>query len=195
MTVLAALDAAIAMLRPVLLGVAVALAGVAAADWMVRTRRINPFGRFARIFRTSVDPLMMPVERAIVRAGGLPSSAPWWTLLFVVITGILLLTALGVVREQVALVVMALDQGARGLYRLAVSWTFTVLQLAIIVRVVMSWVRLRPTAWYVRWAWRLSEPVLGPVRRIVPLFGGIDVSPIVAWFLLSVVETVLIRLW
>ena len=108
---------------------------------------------------------------------------------------LLLLTALGVVREQVALVVMALDQGARGLYRLAISWTFTVLQLAIVVRVVMSWVRLRPTAWYVRWAWRLSEPVLGPVRRVVPLFGGIDVSPIVAWFLLSVVETVLIRLW
>ena len=28
--------------------------------------------------------------------------------------------------------------------------------------------------------WRLSEPVLGPIRRLLPSLGGIDISPILA---------------
>ena len=189
------IDDTLALVRPGLLGLAIVLAGVAAMDWMVRTRRIDPFGRIAKVFRTSVDPLLMPVERIVVRAGGLPSSAPWWSLMFVVVAGILLIAALGFAREQLALVLMALDGGASGLYRLAVSWVFSLFQLAIIVRVVMSWIRFRPGAWYSRWAYKLSEPILRPIRNLVPLFSGMDLSPIIAWFLLGFVETLLLRAW
>ena len=195
MPVLTAIDAVLGVLRPGLLALAAVLSAVAAVDWMVRTRRISPFGRVARLFRTSVDPLMMPVERVVVRSGGLPSSAPWWAVGFVVVTGILLIAALNFVREQFTLVLGAMEAGPRGLYRVAVSWLFTLLQVAIIVRVVMSWVHLRPGAWYARWAYRLSEPILRPIRNLVPLFGAVDVSPIVAWFLLGILETVLLRLW
>jgi YggT family protein len=190
-----AIDLIIGVLRPGLLGLALALAGVAAIDWLVRTRRINPFGRVARVFRTSVDPLLMPVERIVVRAGGLPSSAPWWSLVFVAVAGILLIATLGFVREQLALVFDALNTGPRGVYRLLVSWVFTLIQIAILVRVVQSWVRFRPGAWYARWAYTLSEPILKPIRNVIPLFGGIDVSPLVAWFLLGILETMLLRAW
>ena len=71
------LDSVLATLRPVLLGVAAVLGAIATVDWLVRTRRISPFGRIARIFHRSVDPLLMPIERRVVRAGGLPSSAPF----------------------------------------------------------------------------------------------------------------------
>ena len=138
---------------------------------------------------------MMPVERIVVRAGGLPTSAPWWSLVFVVIGGILLISALTFVREQLALVLVALDYGPRGIYRLVVSWIFTVLQLAILVRVVMSWIHFRPGAWYSRWAYTLSEPILRPIRNLIPLIGMVDVSPIVAWFALGIVETLLLRAW
>ena len=190
-----AIDLIIGVLRPGLLGLALALAGVAAIDWLVRTRRISPFGRVARVFRTSVDPLLMPVERIVVRAGGLPSSAPWWSLVFVAVAGILLIATLGFVREQLALVFDALNTGPRGVYRLLVSWVFTLIQIAILVRVVQSWVRFRPGAWYARWAYTLSEPILKPIRNVIPLFGGIDVSPLVAWFLLGILETMLLRAW
>jgi YggT family protein len=190
-----AFDVGLGVLRPALLGLALVLAGVATVDWMVRTRRINPFGRVARLFRTSVDPLLMPVERIVVRSGGLPQHAPWWSLVFVAVVGILLISALGFVREQVAMVLMAMNTGAHGIYRLAVSWIITLFQVAIIFRVVMSWVHFRPGAWYSRWAYTLSEPILRPIRNLIPLIGMIDISPIVAWFLLSVVETLLLRAW
>jgi YggT family protein len=193
--VLDAIDLVLGLLRPGLLGLAVVLSGVAGIDWMVRTRRLNPFGRIARLFRTSVDPLLMPIERVVVRAGGLPTSAPWAAVVFVVVTGILLIAALGFAREQVALVLAALNSGPQGIYRLVVSWVFAILQISIVVRVIMSWIHLRPTAWYSRWAYRLSEPILRPLRNLIPMMGPEDVSPIAAYFLLGIVETLLLRLW
>lgn len=189
------IDLILSALRLGLLGLAAALGVVAGVDWLVRTRKINPFGPVARLFRTAVDPLMMPVERIVVRAGGLPTSAPWWSVVFVVIAGILLISALTFLREQAALVLMALNSGPRGIYRLVISWIFTVLQIAIVVRVVQSWIHFRPGAWYSRWAYSLSEPILRPIRNLIPLIGMVDVSPIVAWFALGIVETLLLRLW
>jgi YggT family protein len=188
-------DALLTILRPVFLGLAAVLALVAALDWMVRTRRINPFSRLARVFRSSVDPLLMPIERVVVRAGGLPQNAPWWALMAVAITGIIVLAFVGFARDQAAMLAASAASGPRGFYRLAVTWMISLLQIAIIVRVVGSWIHFRPGAWYSRWSWRLSEPILRPIRNIIPLFGMVDVSPIVAWLLLIVVETVLLSLW
>jgi YggT family protein len=77
------------VLRTLLFWLAFAVGAVCLVDWMVRTRRIGPFSPVARFMRRYVDPLMVPVERRIVRAGGLPASAPWWTLAAVVVGGIL----------------------------------------------------------------------------------------------------------
>ena len=77
-------------------GLAVVAAVIALVDWLVRTRRVNPFGPIGRFSRRAFDPLMRPVERRIVRAGGQPSNAPWWTLAVVVIGGLLLVTLLQV---------------------------------------------------------------------------------------------------
>ncbi len=177
------------------LGLAIVLGAVATADWMVRTRRINPFGRVARILRRHVDPLLMPIERKVVRAGGLPASAPLWALMAVAVAGIVVLAGLGFLRNQLAFVQAAVYAGPRGIYRLVVSWVCTVFQVAILVRVLMSWIRLRPGAWYARWSYRLSEPILRPIRNIVPLIGLVDVSPLVAWFAIGIVESILLALW
>jgi YggT family protein len=46
----------------------------------------------------------------------------------------------------------------------------------------------------VRWSYQLSEPILAPLRRIVPNLGGLDITPILAYFLLSLTESLLHRL-
>ena len=38
----------------------------------------------------------------------------------------------------------------------------------------------------------ITEPVLQPLRRIIPPIGMIDITPIVAWFLLNIIESVII---
>jgi uncharacterized protein YggT (Ycf19 family) len=101
--ILDAFDLLLRALRPALFTLAALLFVVFAFDWMVRTRRINPFGPVARFFRRVVDPALVPVERRVIRAGGAPASAPWWALVVVVVAGILLILTLQFVREMVVM--------------------------------------------------------------------------------------------
>jgi YggT family protein len=53
--------------------------------------------------------------------------------------------------------------------------------VVILIRVVFSWVSPFPTNPVSRLAWRLTEPILGPIRRRLPPMSGIDLSPLVVW--------------
>jgi YggT family protein len=178
-------------LRVGFLAAAAAVAIVCVTDWMVRTRRLSPFGSVARFFRQHVDPLLAPIEQRVVRAGGLPSNAPWWLLGGIVVIGIVAIMGLGFVRNQLAGAMFATQMGARGIYVLLLGWVFGLLQLALIVRVLSSWIRVSPYSPWLRWAFVLTEPILRPLRRIVPTIGMIDITPIVAWFLLALLESLL----
>ncbi len=68
------------------------------------------------------------------------------------------------------------------------------LQFAIIVVVIVSWLPISPFSPWVRWAFALTEPILRPLRQIVPRIGMIDITPIVAYFLLAILESALLRL-
>jgi YggT family protein len=179
-------------LRYALFAAAVVAAVVAAVDWAVRTRRLNPFGATARFFRRTVDPLMVPIERRVVRAGGRPSSAPLWALGVVVVGGLLLIALLDFLTGQIAAVAAALATGGPGVLMLLVSWTFSLLRVALIVRVISSWVGVSPYSPWVRWSYGLTEWMLAPLRRLIPLLGGIDVTPIVAYVALRLVESIVL---
>jgi YggT family protein len=185
-------DGLLVGLRTALFWSAVALAVIFAIDWLVRTRRISPFNPLARFFRTSVDPLLAPVERRVVRAGGLPSSAPWWALAALVIGGIVLISLLGFLRGWIGNVAFAVSAGPRGLLVLLVSLTFGLLQIALLVRVLSSWFRISPYSAWIRWSFVLTEPILAPLRRVIPPFGMMDVTPIVAYFLLRIFASLLL---
>lgn len=193
-TFLSLFDAALAALRTGLLVVAMLLAVVCAVDWLVRSRKLSPFSPVARFMREKVDPLLRPIERRVVRAGGLPASAPWWALGGVVLAGIVLLSLLGFLRSQAVFVYSSLTGGPGAIARLLVVWVFTVVQVALIVRVLLSWIPLRPGAWYWRWSYALTEPILKPMRRFIPLIGMMDITPIVAWFLLGLLQGLVLNL-
>ncbi len=184
--VLTFLDLLLRGLRSGLFVCAVVAGVVALIDWAVRTRRLNPFGPVARFFRSTVDPWLATIERRIVRAGGMPSSAPWWALVTLVVGGIVLITALEFVRSQLAMAAFAMEAGG-GLPGLLVSWTVGLLQLALMVRVVASWFGVGASSPWIRWAYALTEWLLAPIRGMLPSFGPMDLSPLVAYFLLSIV--------
>jgi YggT family protein len=186
---LATIDVVTSVSRIAFLVLAVVVTAVCVVDWAVRTRRINPFSGVARFFRGSIDPLLAPIERRIVRSGGLPSNAPWWALAAVVLSGIVVIWLLGFVRSQAMAVAFATDSGPRGILRLVVSWVFVVLQIALFARVIMSWIRVSPSRWWVRWSYALTEPYLRPLRRLIPPLGGtIDITPIIAYVALSLLS-------
>jgi YggT family protein len=185
-----------ATLRTLLLAGGLVFAGVAAVDWAVRTRRINPFSGVARFMRARVEPRIAGVERQVARVGGHPSSTPWWALVVYVVAAALLLAALDLIVSMLGEVVAASSLGSAGLLLLVVRWTFAFLRLALLVRIIASWFPQLAARRWVAWSFSATDWMLRPLRRVVPSIGVIDITPIVAYFALQIaqwlVETVLL---
>ena len=66
-----------------------------------------------------------------------------------------------------------------------------VLSLAIIFRVIVSWFSPRPTNILAVILYRITEPLLAPLRRIIPRAGMLDFTPLVAIILLQLIARLL----
>lgn len=184
------LDLVISVLRPVIFAAGALTAVGALLSYSVRTRRISPFSAVARFVRERIDPwLIAPMERKILRAGGTPYAAPWWTLAAVVLGGLLLLSALSFIQQQLGIMAYATMNGSRGIVVMLVRWTFSILQIALFARVIASWVGGSPYSKWWRWAFVITEPILAPLRRVIPTIGMIDITVIVAYFGLQLLES------
>jgi len=62
-----------------------------------------------------------------------------------------------------------------------------VLTILILLRVVVSWFSPRPTNILVIILYRITEPLLAPLRRIIPRVGMFDFTPLVAIILLQLI--------
>ncbi len=182
------LDAIVGGLRTgavAVLAIALVLATLA---WAVRTRRVSPFGGVARFVRQAVDPLLAPVERRLGRTGVPAANMPWLAVLVLLMVLAGAVFIVGGLRDALLGAYVASSRGATGLLGLAISWTFGVLRLALLTRVILSWVGGTHSA-VGRLATRMTDWFVEPLRRVLPPLGGLDISPILAWFLLGLVQS------
>ena len=83
-----------------------------------------------------------------------------------------------------------------------VSWLLQLYIVVIFVRVILSWFPIQPDSVFAaiyRFVYAVTEPVLGPIRRMMPGIGvggmGLDLSPIVVLLLIQFIAIpVLVRM-
>ena len=161
---------------------------VALTHWAVRSRRINPFGAWPRLMRRVSDPVLQPMERRVISAGGNPQNAPLWLLAVVIAGGLVLMSLTGWVIDALARLSWMAQSGPRFWVQTLVSLFFTVLMTAILIRVIASWFGIGPYRRWMRPIMALTSWLIDPIRRILPPFGMFDFSPMVAWLVLYVVR-------
>jgi YggT family protein len=161
---------------------------VALTHWAVRTRRINPFGAWPRAVRRVSDPVLLPLERRVIRVGGSPQNAPLWLLGLVIGGGLLLLSLTQWLIGTAASLMLLAYGGPQVWIRVLVSGIFTVLMTAILIRVIGSWLGIGPYRKWMRPFYLLTDWLIDPIRRILPPMGMFDFSPMVAWLVLYVVR-------
>ena len=67
----------------------------------------------------------------------------------------------------------------------------TVLQIAIVARALVSWIpSLRPDSPIVRFLNEITEPVIAPLRQIVPRVGMLDITPLIAIIALGILQRI-----
>ena len=133
----------------------------------------NPLAKF--IFALT-DWLVLPLRRVIPAVGRWDMASLVGAFLIQLAQFLILWGITGMAANLLSVVVLA----GFGLVRMAISG-MTVL---IIIYAVLSWVQTRSIA--ADFLERLVMPLLIPIRRVMPLIGGIDLSPLVLLLLLQV---------
>src|SRR2546426_10474263 len=112
---------------------------VALASWLVRTRRVSPFGALGRALRTASDPLIRPIETRLVRAGGNPVHAGWWLVVAVAAAGVLLVTLWNWLGDTAFSIAAADSAGPRAAIAFAVDIVYRIIVGALWVRGLAGW--------------------------------------------------------
>ncbi len=73
-----------------------------------------------------------------------------------------------------------------------INLLFTLMIFAIFGRVIMSWVSPRGGDPLSNFLIQITEPILQPIRRVIPSMGMFDLTPMVALILLTIIQRVLI---
>lgn len=68
------------------------------------------------------------------------------------------------------------------------SLVFELYSMALLTRILFEWIRIPYSSRVMRFLWDITEPLLAPLRRALPSFGGLDFSPLIAFFLLNLLE-------
>lgn len=69
---------------------------------------------------------------------------------------------------------------------------FTLYSIAIILRVLLSWLQVSYYHPVAHFLYRITEPLLAPLRRYISPMGGLDFTPMVALIILWIVERLLV---
>lgn len=171
----------------------VALAALAAlGSWLVRTRRVSPFGPLGRTLRAATDPVLRPVERRLVRMGGNPAHAGGWLIVVTAIAGIVVISLAGWLLDTFRAAQSAATGGPRHTIALIIEILYRILLYALIVRVIAAWFGLFRYSKWIRPAYILTDWIVEPIRRVVPPLGAMDLSPIVAWLALWILRRILL---
>ncbi|HEY8257822.1 MAG TPA: YggT family protein [Gemmatimonadales bacterium] len=178
--------------RVLVVGALVYATAVAATAWAVRTKRLQPFGAWPRFMRRASDPILRPLEQRVVRLGGNPQDASLWLIGIVIAGGLILISIVHwLIGTAAALAAMG-DAGPNAWARLAVGSVFSLLMLALFIRVIASWLGVSEYSQVMLVVTAMTDWLLKPIRRLFPPMGMIDFSPMVAWLALWLIRGIVL---
>lgn len=71
---------------------------------------------------------------------------------------------------------------------------FGVLMLLMVARVIVSWVAPMGGGGLIAFIYQATEPILAPIRRVIPPTAGLDWAPLIAMLVLGMLMRVVVRL-
>jgi YggT family protein len=146
---------------------------------------LNPFGWASRTVRRLTDWLVIPVRGGLRDVGADPKFAPLVVILIAVLLGFFLAWLAQTIFETVIGVIDSTRRGANiTLFGYIIYGLLSFYLLLISMRVVFGWARLSYRNRLMRFLIDTTEPLLGPLRRMIPPLGMFDISPLVAAFII-----------
>lgn len=162
-------------------GIAIALVVFRVLLQLVRANFYNPICQF--IYKAT-NPLLQPLQRIVPSWRGLN------------LAGLLLAWLLCVLKTWLLFAMGSGQPALAGLLLLGLAdllrFVLMVYSALIIVRVVLSFINVDARHPVIPLVYQLTTPILDPIARRLPDFGGIDLSPLVAWLLIALLRALLV---
>ena len=164
---------------------------------------VNPFRRSAISLKRATDPMILPIRRLLVAFRLEPKVAPFIAILLIILVGYFVVQVASSVLNTIAGILYAVTSGVPGFPIAIVGYlAFGLLglyTLAIFVRIFLSYGGFGYGNRWMRFLIRITEPLMGPLRRYIPPVGMFDISPIIAflvlWVLQAIVAATLLKGW
>jgi YggT family protein len=151
---------------------------------------LNPFSRPVIFVRRLSDPLVNPVRRSLVQFGFGPNITPLVVILISILLGWFVLQLAQSILLTFAGVVESVQAGR---FIAVVGYLLygflTVYLLLITIRIIFSWGSVSYTNRVMRFLVNATDPVLLPMRRLVPPLGVFDISPLVVILIIYLLRT------
>ena len=158
--------------------VAGVLGGVLLLRFWMQVIRVRPPASIGQFIFTLSDWLVRPLRRVVPGMGGYDWASLIGAFLVVLVASAVMLLA-GWTGQQVFLY---------ALYRI-LNWIIYGFMGLLIIEVIFSWINPHaPLAPFVR---ALTDPLLRPLRRVIPPLGGLDITVLVAVILLQIIQYLL----
>jgi YggT family protein len=159
---------------------------------------LNPFAWTSRTIRRLTDGLVMPVRGGLRSVGMDPKFAPLVLILIVILLGYFILQLVGTIAGTLTGVIISAQRGAMiTVLGFLLYGLLSIYALLIIIRIVFSWGMVSYRNRVMKFLVDATEPLLGPLRRMIPPFGRMDISPLVAiliiWLFQVAVQGTLLR--
>jgi YggT family protein len=146
---------------------------------------LNPFAWPSLTIRRLSDPFTVPVRRALVGFGVDPKYSPLVVILLVILLGYFVLQLSSAIGGTIGGVLLSLQTGAMvAALGFILYGLISIYILLIFIRIIFSWGMVSYSNRIMRFLVNATEPLLGPLRRIIPPLGAMDISPIVAFLIL-----------
>ena len=185
------MDSLLSVTRDLVFVAFVLSSAAAVGSWLVRTKQVSSFTPLGRFLRSTSDPVIKPVETRLVRAGGNPVHAGIWLVVAVAVVGLVLLAVLQWVADTIQEIRLTSLYGPRHLIGMGIEGVYDILWLALMVRIIGTWVGAFRYSRWVRPAYFLTDWLVEPIRKRLPPMGMFDWSVLVAWAVLWVARLIL----
>lgn len=146
---------------------------------------LNPFGWASRTLRRLTDPFVIPVRGTLRQVGVDPKFAPLVVILVSILLGYFLLQLVATIAMTVSGVITSIQVGAIiSVLGFILYGLISIYIVLLFMRIIFGWGMVSYTNRIMRFLVNMTEPLLGPLRRMIPPLGPFDISPIVAFLIL-----------
>lgn len=173
------------------------------ARFLLNYADLNPFSRPVIIVRSMTDQFVNPVRRALAGFGINPNGAPLVVILLTILLGYFVMLLTASLLNTAAGIAVSVSSGQAGgvvaLLGYVLYGLLALYSLLIVIRIIFSWAQLGYGNRVMRLLMSATDPVLVPLRRMIPPLGMFDISPIVAfiiiWLFQAAIRMTLLRGW